>query len=282
MKRFSLSRLGSALLLLQATACVGVTNTLTADTVGKGKTQVAIAPSYVRGMGEGMGEAGFLVGAQAQVLHGVSNTSDVGARLTYQRAFLNDDFDSTGADSTVAGYGAEFLSRFQISRSNKLILSVAPSVGYNRLSASASQGNVSVSSGINAFQAKLPLLVGVPVGEHQFVASLSVSDAIFLSGSDELGNTNTINAGATVGFAARIPGTSVRIIPEVGMLYPLVGSIPGEGSSFNESGGFYLQFGLGVMFGGGGGRAVQSEDGEEVQEEEQQEEEDEEGYDSEY
>jgi hypothetical protein len=243
MKSLSVSRLGLALLLLFATACVGVTNSMTAESLGKGKTQFTVSPSYVRFVGEG-GSTGFLGGAQAQVLHGTSDTSDIGGRLSYQRLFINEDGGTGGV--TLAGFGAEFLSRVQLKRSEKLNVAIVPSAGYSRLAVSGD----GASSGTNALQAKVPVLVGVPVGEHQFVGSLGVSDAFFFGGDE---STNTINVGATVGFAARLPGTSVRVMPELGMLYPLIGSTPSSGSSFNDSGTFVLQFSVGVLFGGGGG-----------------------------
>jgi hypothetical protein len=249
MTSLAVARLGLALLLLQATACVGVTNSLTAETVGKGNTQFAISPAYVRQVGEG-GSAGFLGGVQAQVMHGTSNTSDIGGRMSYQQVFISED---GAGDFSVAGFGAEILSRVQLKRSEKLNLAIAPSLGYSRLVIS-SEGT---TAGSNALQAKVPVLVGVPVGEHQFVGSLGLSDAFFFG---EVDSTNTVNLGATVGFAARLPGTTVRIMPEVGMLYPLLGSVPGEGTSINDSGTFYLQFSLGVVFGGGGGGLSQSDD----------------------
>ena len=243
MKSLSVSRLSLALLLMmQATACISVTNTLTADTLGEGNTQFAVAPSYVIATGEA-GESGALGGVQAQVLHGTSDTMDVGGRLSYQR-FLGSG-DSVD-DFSFNGFGAEFLSRIQLSRSEKLNLAVAPSLGFSRVAFSGEGGG----DGINAIQAKVPLLIGVPVGEHQFVGSLALSDAFFFGEGD---SSNTINAGATVGFAARVPGTGVRIMPEVGVFYPVVGGDFNDGAEFNDSGTFYLQFAVGVMFGGGDG-----------------------------
>jgi len=261
MKNISVSRLGLAFLLLSATACVGVNNSMTADSLGKGKTQFAVSPSYVRFVGDG-GSSGFLGGAQAQVLHGTSSTADIGGRVSYQRLFLSEESGTDGV--TLAGFGAEFLSRVQLKRSEKLNLAIAPSLGYTRMAASG-QG---ASGGANALQAKVPLLVGLPVGEHQFVGSLGVSDAFFFGEGDP---TNMINLTATMGFAARLPGTGVRIMPEVGMLYPLVGSTPDSGSSVNDDGTFVLQFSVGVLFGGGGGGGSDSDSEEDRSEDESDE-----------
>ncbi|HEX8702531.1 MAG TPA: hypothetical protein VF815_27105 [Myxococcaceae bacterium] len=270
MKSISVSRLGLAFLLLSATACVGVTNSMTADNLGEGKTQFAVSPSYVRLVGEG-GSGGFMGGVQAQVLHGTSNTTDIGGRLSYQRVFITED---GGGDFGVSGFGAEFLARTRLHRSDKLTLALAPSFGFNRITLSS----LGDSAGTNALQAKLPLLLGVPVGEHQFVGSVAVSDALFFGEGD---STNTINVGATVGFAARLPGTSVRVMPELGFLYPLIGSTPGSGSSFNDSGSFVLQFSVGLMFGGGSGGGSQSDDDSGEQSEESDDSDDDSG-DSDY
>lgn len=270
MKSFSASRLSVALLLLaQATACISVTNTLTADTLGKGTTQFAATPSYVIATGDAS-EAGALAGVQAQVLHGVSDTLDVGGRASFQHFLLSSD--AGDSDISVNGFGAEFLSRFQLSRSEKLNLALAPSLGFSRVSLSGSGD----SSGFNAIQAKVPLLVGVPVGEHQFVGSLALTDAL-LFGNGE--SSNTINAGATVGFAARVPGTGVRIMPEVGLFYPVVGTDFDDGASFNDDGTFYLQFAVGVMFGGGsGGGGSQMDEGDDERQEETREGGEDDGY----
>jgi hypothetical protein len=269
MQSLSVSRLGLALLLFSATACVGVTNSMTAESLGRGKTQFTVSPSYTRFVGEG-GSSGFLGGAQAQVLHGTSSTADIGGRVSYQRLFISEE-DSGGI--TLAGFGAEFLSRVQVKRSEKLHVAIAPSVGFNRLAISGE----GASGGTNALQAKVPVLLGVPVGEHQFVGSLGVSDAFFFGEGD---SSNTINVGATVGFAARLPGTGVRIMPELGFLYPLVGSTPSAGSSVNDSGTFVLQFSLGVLFGGGsGGNSDADSDSEDDSSEDESEDTD---YSSEY
>jgi hypothetical protein len=241
MKSISALRLGAALVLLQSTACISVNHTQTADTVGKGNLQLGVAPSYVRAVGDDSGDSGFLGGAQAQVLYGAQDTLDVGARVGYQRLVA----DGLG-DSSFSGFGVDVLSKFQLLRKDTLRVALAPSLGFSHVGVSGSDVS---SDGINAVQLQVPLLIGIPVGEHQLVVGPTVTDAVFFGGGD---SSNALNVGATAGFALKIPNTSVRIMPEVGMLYPLVGTVPGEGSSFNDDGSFYLQFSLGFMFGGGG------------------------------
>lgn len=250
--RAFLVRAGAALLFLQAAACITVTNTQTADTLGRGNLQISGAPTYVTDMGgEDSGDSesiGFLGSLQGQALYGVTDTADIGGRLTYQRLFITLDGGET--EGTFVGYSAEFLSKFQLLRTDSLRLALAPSLGYSRV---ATSGIENSEFGYNAIQAKVPLLLGIPVGEHQLVLGLSVSDALFFGGAgaedvDESDTANTINAGATVGFAARIPNTGVRIMPEIGVLYPVLGSTPGEDTEFNEDGSFFLQFAVGFMF----------------------------------
>jgi hypothetical protein len=239
MKSISTVRMGAAIALLQSTACISVTHTQTADTVGDGNLQFAVAPTYAPVGDKVIDANNFLGGAQAHVLYGAQDNVDVGIRAGYQRLFVD------GADTRLSSYGVDVLSKFQFVRKDALRVSLAPSIGYRHVR----EGDFDVSNnGLNVLQAQLPLLVGIPLGNHQFVVGPTVTDVLFLGGDTPL---NLLNVGATAGLALKIPGMSVRIMPEVGIFYPLLGTAPSVNQFLTDWRSPNLQFSLGFMFGGG-------------------------------
>ncbi len=210
--------------LLLSTGCVTMGTFETAHTIGAGRTQWALEPSYWGASGSGGGE--YLPSAAVAIRYGISDSAELGARLGFN--------------------GIDLLTKFQLMGGrDQFTLSLAPSVGGVFLTGTS-------SGGIGMVQ--VPLLIGIPLGSSELVLSPKVHD-LFVFASDSGGSSvvQVLSVGAGVGLALRL-GDSFQLLPEVTVLKPMTGAAASNGSSTEvsslDNAGVLMQFGVGFLFGG--------------------------------
>ena len=99
------------------------------------------------------------------------------------------------------------------------------------------------------------MLVGIGVGEHQFVIGPKVHNWTFFGAETSSGGAvvNLLSVGTSLGFAAKL-GKIVVLMPEINVLYPLwasgtiTGAAAGGGLSEFAAEGVFLEFGVSVGF----------------------------------
>ncbi len=207
--------------------CATIGTLQTAETNGEGQFQGAIEPGVLGAAGsEGFGGFGYF---NLSGRYGVSDRVDIGGRF--------------------GTAGLEFTTKFMLTdpaAEKGPILSLAPSIGGFFLGIGGS------SAGIANIQ--VPLIIGLPLGEHQFVLSPKVHTIIAAAGGQgETGVAFIGSLGSGIGFAAKVGG-NVRIMPEFSFIAPLIagaGVAGGEGSIVSGfADGALLQFSLGILVGG--------------------------------
>jgi hypothetical protein len=206
------------MLLAHLLACATVGTLQTADPLGKGNYEVGIEP----------GAAIFGSGAGSVPLPAFDVTL---------RAGLSERVDVSGSLG-LSGLGVGTKILLTPPDSDLLYVSVAPSATVFAL-------------GVTLYQFELPVLVGVPFGEHQLVVAPKLYD-YFGSTVDGVANANLLSVGGSAGFSFQV-GRNVRVMPEYAIVVPVAGSAAAFGASTGGgvNGGYsisQLSLGVGVGF----------------------------------
>jgi hypothetical protein len=169
----------------------------TAHTLGKGRTQVGVELSEQALAGKDSLTAYPMMGVS--VRHGIVDRVDLGGR--------------------VGPAGLELSTKFQLSPPPpSTVISVAPHIG----AYAWDPGGVAIRS----YNFGLPVLVGISLPhEHQLVLGPKLHEMLFsVSAGSAAGSVNTSYVGGTVGVAWKMPTTqtAIRIVTEIGALYPLL------------------------------------------------------------
>lgn len=217
--------LSVATLFLSGCATIGTVQT--AETNGAGRFQGAIEPAYV-GVVSAEGSGG-LAYFNLSGRYGVSERVDIGGRLGTS--------------------GIELTAKFMLTDPSDLsgpIVSIAPSAGGFFLTG----GNA--SAGI--FNVQVPVLIGFPVGEHQFILGPKFHSIFAGAGSrGDRGGVFIGSLGSSFGFSAKV-GSQVRLLPEVAFVVPfIVSGATSDGGSetiTRFADGAIVQVSFGILFGG--------------------------------
>lgn len=213
--------------LALASGCVSIGGVQTADTLGKGNFQFAVEPGVWGAAAIAEDVDGFLLPhVDFTARYGVTDSVDIGARfgsslLELQTKFLLTDVNDTGK-----------------------AISIAPSlvgVFFGAGDDAAGYANVNI-----------PVLIGLKTsGGSELVFGPRISDIIvFGSGNGDGGAANLLSVGASIGYAARV-SEGFRLMPEVAVLVPVLGTATGGGDAVAGFNGGLIQFKLGLLFGAG-------------------------------
>lgn len=216
MYRKWLTQAGLAMMLgIGSTGCMAIGAVQTAQTLGKGNYEVSIEP----------GVYGAAVGG--------SNTPFFNANVAF-RFGITDRVDLGGRVGTTL---AEFQTKFLLSDpdNENFALSLAPSVG-----------GFAIGTGVGSvglLSIPVPVLIGFKFGDHELTLGPRIQNVIFFASADAGGSANAsagayvLMAGGSVGFAAQL-GDRFRLLPEIAIATPLVGSASASagGSSTSSSG----------------------------------------------
>lgn len=180
----------AALCLLVSTGCMSLSTQTRARTLEAGKTEVTAS---LGGVYHADIAPPVLPDVQVHVRHGVSDRVELGASL-----------GSSGLSAAVK----VGLVRSETPRSG-LNLSLHPKV-----TAAFWPGN---EGGLLSAQGSLPLLVGIPLGEHELTFAPGLR---YVTETLQRFEPSNLLAGATVGIAFRVT-KSFTLTPEVGLYTPL-------------------------------------------------------------
>ena len=228
-----------AALALTATAggCATIGTLQTANTLGKGKFQLALEPSAWGAVG---GTTILVPNVTLAARYGLSDTFDLGGR--------------------VGSNGFEINGKLQLTppKGTGLVVSIAPSLGGFALAAGgAAAGSLYV---------QVPVLLGFDLGGgSQLVLGPKVLDWFFFgSGTATSGGTtssaggsgNMLALGTSIGISFKL-ADGFRLLPEISMAYPLLtaasagsnGTSAGT-SAVGTSNGVLTQISLALLFGG--------------------------------
>jgi hypothetical protein len=222
-----LSRIAVSVLAIALSGCATLGTLQTAETNGAGQFQGAIEPAFLGFVGDaGGGGFGYF---NVSGRYGVNDRVDIGGR-----------FGTSGIELT---------TKFMLTDPNKregTIVSIAPSGGGFFLAVGG--------SGAGVFNFQVPLIVGIPVGEHQFVVAPKLHAIVAGGGGGgEAGAVFIGSLGSSVGFSAKV-APSVRLMPEFAFVVPVIGGAgaSGEGSQIVSgfANGMLYQVSFGILFGG--------------------------------
>jgi len=231
MRRFPTALVQAATLALvfASFGCATIGTYETANTLGQGKLQFAIEPAYESFAGSGTTVSVPRIDFAGR--YGVSDSVDIGARAG--TSFI------------------EFLTKFQLTdhAQKSVVLSLAPRVGGLVAGGEGSTGGL-----INV---TLPFLIGIGVGEGSqlIIGPKLLNILVFSSSGGDSGTADILLAGTTLGYSAKL-GDNFRLLPEFGIVFPIVGSARASsgGSSVSSTdligGGVIFQIGVGFLFGG--------------------------------
>jgi hypothetical protein len=184
----------AAAFLLGGAGCATVGTLQTAHPIDRGSLQVAIEPGVWA-----IQHRTVFPHANLAVRYGFGNRWDLGAR-----------FGSGGFGLT---------SKFSLSDSydEGLSIAVAPSVGGFKAGA--------LSVGASSVHLQVPLLVGLGFGNgNELILGPKVLDWMLFTGLPGLGlHSNVLAVGGSVGLSLRV-ARGVRILPEIAMVRPILGS----------------------------------------------------------
>ncbi len=214
-----------------STGCVSTSHVQTADTLGAGKFQFAMEP----GVG---GTAVF--------------TSEGGGGVVYPHVDLALRYGVTDALDLGVRFGSslvELQSKILLTspRDPAKAISLAPSVmGFFFDSGDESVNYASVA---------VPVLIGFKTGGgSEFVLGPRLVGTNISTGANGVStSTNVLSVGGSVGYALRV-SESFRLLPEVGVSFPVVGLVDSSQSDSEVLSGFrggFVQFKLGFLFGQG-------------------------------
>ena len=203
------------------TGCAAHTSVTTAHTVGKGNFQGAIEP--------GVGAIPPITAPtfNAAFRYGVSEKVDIGFRF-----------------GTVS-YELTTKYMFSDPESDGTVVSLAPATTFWFLSAGGAGGGF--------FRFDSPLLIGIPVGESQFIVGPNWSFwSTFAGGAGVSAGGFSMGPGAHLAYSAKM-GDNFRLHPELSVKMPALISFASSsvGSSSGGSTAYPLVgFTLGFLFGG--------------------------------
>lgn len=198
----------------------------TARTNGAGNFQFGVEPGIVGVSGGGIGL--FAPSFNIAGRYGISDSIDIGARI--------------------GSLGYEVQTKFALndhSALDSLALALAPSF--------TAIGFGGGGAGFFLLTARIPFLIGIPVGDSEFTLGPRLSPAFIAGGAggDSAGGFG-LSAGLSVGFAARV-GDKFWIMPEGSIDTPLFGAVAAGGDSASgTSFGDVVTYNAGValIFGG--------------------------------
>lgn len=213
------------------TGCVSTSHVQTADTLGAGKSQFAVEPGAgaVAVFAESEGDSFYYPHVDLAYRYGVTDTLDLGVRFgssaleLQAKILLSDPADPDKA------------------------ISLAPAaMGFFFGEDGASVNYVNLS---------LPVLIGFKTGSgSEFVLGPRINaTSIKVAAGSGAGRANVLSAGTSVGYALRV-SDGFRLLPEVGILYPLVSGLSTSDTNSEVVSGFgggFVQFKLGFLFGEG-------------------------------
>jgi hypothetical protein len=212
--------------LVCASGCASVGNVQRADTVGKGNYQVGLEPG-VQFVSQG-GTTVPYPHLDASFRFGVGDGVDLGLRAGW--SFL------------------EAQGKFLLTKPGNpgVIASLAPTLGGIFLGVGA--------AGAGFLHFALPALIGIPVGEHELVIGPRIQGYYAFAAAAGAGSAGALvlAPGSTIGFAFQVT-ESVAIMPEFGLVVPVVGSVGATGvptmTGTSLGGGVLGQFKLGILVG---------------------------------
>ena len=213
------------------TGCVSTSHVQTADTLGAGKSQFAVEPGAgaVAAFTGEEGDSFYYPHVDLAYRYGVTDTLDLGVRFgssaveLQAKILLSDPADPDKA------------------------ISLAPAaMGYFFGGDGASVNYVNVS---------VPVLIGFKMSNgSEFVLGPRINaTTIKIAGVGDTGRANVLSAGTSVGYALRV-SDGFRLLPEIGVLFPLVGGLSTSDTDSEVVAGFesgFVQFKLGFLFGEG-------------------------------
>ena len=212
-----------------SSACATYATLQTTRPLGKGVTQVAVEPGVVGAM-SGTDLGGVAPRVDLSIRHGVTEAVDIGARLGLG--------------------GLDVFGKFLVMEGDdSLRIALVPTAGLLYM------GSGSGGGGGGVLNLSLPVLFGVPLGEHELIVGPKLYNTTLFGGVSEAGGAiNVLMGGATVGFAARLAG-GFTLLPEIAVLTPLVGSSTStsqgtESTSLADTGATGVQLSVGLLFGG--------------------------------
>ena len=203
--------------------CAAHTSVTTAHTVGQGNFQGAIEPGV--GSVSGLTAPTF----NAAFRYGVSEKVDLGARL-----------GSTAYEVT---------GKYMFTDTEGTVVSIAPAATLFALGGGGAVGGF--------FTASTPVLIGIPVGESQFIVGPNwVIFSAFGGGGGTSAGALTMGPGAHLAYSAKL-GDKFRLHPELSLKLPGVINFASAGAGGSSvSGGAtsagipVVGFTLGMLFGG--------------------------------
>ncbi len=224
-------------LTVTAGGCATIGTLQTANTLGKGKFQMALEPSAWGAIGS---TTVLVPNVTLAARYGLSPTLDIGGR--------------------VGSNGFEINGKLQLTppKAPGLVVSIAPSLGGFALAAGgASAGSLYV---------QVPVLLGFDLGGgSQLVLGPKLLDWLFFGGgtassggttSSAGGSGNLLAVGTSVGVSLKL-ADGFRLLPEISVAYPLVTGISGSANgnsagstSVATSNGLLTQISLALLFGG--------------------------------
>lgn len=211
-------RLACAVVCCLSTSCVSTSSVQTAETLGRGRFQVALEPG-VTAVGQTERPFAFAPLADLSVRYGLFERMDVGAR--------------------VGQAGLEVQARVMVTpREWALLVAVAPSIaGSLRL-----DQRLAVTGLLTT--AALPLLIGVRLGAHQLVLGPRVQVVTAAPAGSLLPL-----AGGSLGLALQL-SPAVTLMPELSVLVPWATPAPAEPEDgLSRLAGPHVGFRLGFLFG---------------------------------
>lgn len=221
---------------IAASGCATIGTMQTANTLGKGKFQASLEPTYW----------GLVAGSQTGNIFFPNLTLSA-------RYGLSDKVDFGGR---IGSNGFEIDTKFMLTDPKKtgFVVSIAPLAG---------GGAVGGTTGMaGSVYLQVPVLFGFGIGGgSQLVLTPKLLDWYLfgsgsVTGSSGLGQGNILGLGASAGVSLKL-ANGFRIMPEVAFAYPIVegASLSSGGTSAGASqvgGSFVLmQFALAFLFGGG-------------------------------
>ena len=215
------------LIALAGTGCISTSfgTVQTANTLGRGKVQVAFEPAVEAKLGVNSGLSGS---GAIDVRVGAGESLDVNVRV--------------GISGVELGGKYQFTDKATPSK----VLSIAPSFGGFYFGQAAGRASLSLYG-------QIPVLFGLQVGEGSQLIFGPKLHGWYTSGVPTFGfpvvassaPAFALSLGSSVGFSAKV-SDSVRVLPEFTFLYPVVGTSP-----LNDRGTDLLaQFSRGVLLGG--------------------------------
>ena len=198
----------------------------TARTNGEGNFQFGVEPGIIGVTGGGFGL--FAPSFNLAGRYGVSDSVDIGARI--------------------GTMGYEVQTKFALndhSQHDALALALAP--GFTAI------GFGGGGAGFFYLTSRIPLLIGIPVGDSEFTLGPRLSPVFIAAGAGGgAAGGFGLSAGVSAGFAARV-GEKFWVMPEAALDVPIFGAVAAGGDSAAVGGfGDILTFNAGValLFGG--------------------------------